>query len=192
MRKYLRNLTFLALLVAGCGGPRSFVHPATDIGFYKKLGVVTFANQTGDRFAGEKMTSSFVTELLLQKKFEVIEPGEFGRIVTEVRGSSAPEGQELSSEQIKSIGEKAGINGLIEGEVREFQMTRIGSEDFPIISVSIRLVDAPSGRVVWMSSYTAKGGPKFPIFSFGETRTLGELAQKVCRKMVQDFVSKAY
>jgi len=192
MRTNLKNLTLLALLAAGCGGPRSFVHPSTDIGFYKRLGVVNFTNLTADRFAGEKITSSFVTELLLQKKFEVVEPGEFERLVAEVRGSSSEERKDLGAEQIKLIGDRAGINGIIEGEVKEFQMTRIGAEDFPLISVSIRLVDAPSGQVVWMSSYTAKGGPKFPIFSFGETRTLGELAQKVCKKMVRDFVSQAY
>ncbi|HXF48241.1 MAG TPA: hypothetical protein VNL73_02295 [Verrucomicrobiae bacterium] len=192
MKTCLKNLTLLALLAAGCGGPRSFVHPSTDIAFYKRLGVVNFANMTGDRFAGDKMTSSFLTELLLQKKFEVVEPGEFQRIVAEVRGSSGEERKDLGAEQIKLIGERAGINGIIEGEVKEFQMTRIGPEDFPLISITIRLVDAPSGQVVWMSSYTAKGGPKFPIFSFGETRTLGELAQKVCKKMVKDFVSRAY
>jgi TolB-like protein len=192
MKPCLKNFILLALLAAGCGGPRSFVHPSTDIGFYKRLGVVNFANMTGDRFAGDKMTSSFLTELLLQKKFEVVEPGEFQRIVAEVRGSSGEEKKELGAEQIKLIGEKADINGIIEGEVKEFQMTRIGAEDFPLISVTVRLVDAPSGQVVWMSSYTEKGGPKFPIFSFGETRTLGELAQKVCKKMVQDFVSRAF
>ncbi|MGE5692312.1 MAG: hypothetical protein ACM3YF_00860 [Candidatus Zixiibacteriota bacterium] len=192
MRTNLKNLTLLALLATGCGGPRSFVHPSTDIGFYKRLGVVNFTNLTADRFAGEKITSSFVTELLLQKKFEVVEPGEFERLVAEVRGSSSEERKDLGAEQIKLIGDRAGINGIIEGEVKEFQMTRIGAEDFPLISVSIRLVDAPTGQVVWMSSYTAKGGPKFPIFSFGETRTLGELAQKVCKKMVRDFVSRAY
>ncbi len=192
MRTCLKIVALLALLAVGCGGPRSFVHPSTDIGFYKRLGVVNFTNLTGDRFAGEKMTSSFVTELLLQKKFEVVEPGEFERIVAEARGSSSGEGQDLSAEQIKLIGDRAQINGLIEGEVKEFQMVRIGAEDFPLISISIRLVDAPSGQVVWMSSYTAKGGPKFPIFSFGETRTLGELAQKVCKKIVRDFVSRAY
>lgn len=192
MKIYLKTLILPALLAAGCGGPRSFVHPATDIGFYKRLGVVTFTNMTGDRFAGEKMTSSFLTELLLQKKFEVVEPGEFERIITEVRGSSNAEQQNLGAEQIKLIGEKAGVNGIIEGEVKEFQMTRIGAEDFPLISVTVRLVDAPSGQVVWMSSYTEKGGPKFPVFSFGETRTLGELAQKVCQKMVQDFISRAF
>lgn len=193
MRKYLGLVVSGAVLWAGCGGSRSFVHPQTDIGFYKKLGVVTFRNLTGDRFAGQKMTSSFVTELLLSKKFDVVEPGEFERIVADVlKGTAGSEEQELNAEQLKAIGEKAGVQGVIEGEVREFQMTRIGSEDFPLISLAIKLVDAPSGQVIWMSSYTAKGGPKFPIFSFGETRTLGELAQKVCRKMVQQFIAQVF
>ena len=193
MRKFSFPLLLIIALALGCSGPRSFVHPSTDIGFYQKIGVVTFRNLTQDRFAGQKMTSTFITELLLAKKFEVAEPGEFDQIVREVRqAASGSEEQELSAEQVKIVGDKAQVQGVIEGEVKEFQMTRIGSEDFPLISVTVKLVDVPSGQVVWMSSHTAKGGPKFPIFSFGETRTLGELAQKVCKKLVREFVYQAF
>ncbi len=193
MRKYKGIIFVLLGLTVGCGGPRSFVHPATDIGYYKKLGVVPFKNFSSDVFAGQKITSTFITELLLAKKFEVAEPGEFEKVITEVlQSGSSSDKQELSAEQIKIIADKTGIQGLIEGEVKDFQMTRIGTEEFPLISLSVKLIDISSGQVVWMSSYSAKGGPKFPIFSFGETRTLGELSQKVCRKVVQQFISQVF
>jgi len=193
MKKYWSLIFILIGLTVGCGGPRSFVHPATDIGYYKKLGVVPFQNLTSDVFAGQKLTSTFITELLLTKKFEVAEPGEFERIVAEVLQSGpGSDKQELSADQVKSIGDKTGVQGLIEGEVKDFQMTRIGTEEFPLISLSVKLIDVSSGQVVWMSSYSAKGGPKFPIFSFGETRTLGELSQKVCQKVVQEFIAQVF
>src|SRR5574341_2236112 len=115
MKKYWTWIPILISLTASCGGPRSFVHPATDIGYYKKLGVVPFKNFSSDVFAGQKITSTFITELLLAKKFEVAEPGEFDKIVAEVlQSGSASDKQELSADQVKLIGDKSGIQGRSE------------------------------------------------------------------------------
>jgi TolB-like protein len=185
-------LTFLFLLSCA-GGPRIYLNPEADMSFYQKVGVVSFTNLSVDRFAGEKMTSAFVTELLITEKFDVIEKGEFDHVVQQVRSSTGGSpSTELSAEQLKAIGEQAGVNGIIEGVVKEYEMIRLGQGSYPMISFSVKLVDAPTGRVVWESNYSAKGGPKLPIISLGETHTLGELAQKACRKVVRRFVGKAF
>jgi TolB-like protein len=185
-------LALLAFLACG-GGPRSYLNPEADISFYEKIGVVPFINLTSDRFAGEKITSTFVTELLITEKFEVVERGEFDHIVGQVRGSTGGSpSQELTSAQLAAIGEQAGVNGIIEGVVREYEMIRVGQGTYPLISFNVKLVDAPTGRVVWESSYSAKGGPKLPVVGWGETHTLSELAQKACRKVVREFARKAF
>ena len=71
-------------------------------------------------------------------------------------------------------------------------MVRVGQAEYPIISLNIRMIDVPTGTVVWMTSFNEKGGPKFPIISIGETHTLGELTQKACRKVVSNFIKKAF
>ncbi|MGB2769599.1 MAG: hypothetical protein WBC88_07715 [Candidatus Zixiibacteriota bacterium] len=185
-------LTFL-ILPSCAGGPRVYLNPEADISFYQKVGVVPFINLAADRFAGERMTSTFVTELLITEKFDVIERGEFDHVVQQIRSSTGGSpSTELTAEQLKAIGEQAGVNGIIEGVVKEYEMVRLGQGTYPLISFSVKLVDAPTGRVVWESNYSAKGGPKLPIISLGETHTLGRLAQKVCRKVVRKFVRKAF
>ncbi len=185
-------LTFLILLSCA-GGPRIYLNPEADMSFYQKVGVVPFVNLSVDRFAGEKMTSAFVTELLITEKFDVIERGEFDYIVQQVRSSTGGSpSAELTAEQLKAIGDQAGVNGIIEGVVKDYEMIRLGQGSYPLISFSVKLVDAPTGRVVWESNYSTKGGPKLPIISLGETHTLGELSQKVCRKVVRKFVGKAF
>jgi TolB-like protein len=185
----------LALLVflACAGGPRSYLNPEADMSFYERIGVVPFINLTSDRFAGEKITSTFVIELLITEKFEVVERGEFDHIVGQVRSSTGGSPfQELTAAQLAAIGEQAGVNGIIEGVVKEYEMIRVGQGTYPLISFNVKLVDAPTGRVVWESSYSGKGGPKLPVVSWGETHTLSELAQKACRKVVREFARKAF
>lgn len=189
----LSLLIAFLIFFACAGGPRIYLNPEADMSFYQKVGVVPFINLTSDRFAGEKMTNTFMTELLITKKFDVIERGEFDHIVQQVRSSTGGSPSvELTAAQLKAIGEQAGVNGIIEGMVKEYEMVRLGQGTYPLITFSVKLVDAPTGRVVWESSYSTKGGPKLPIISLGETHTLGELAQKACRKVARKFVGKAF
>jgi TolB-like protein len=181
------------LAALGCGGPRTFINGNTDWTFYKQLGVLPFVNLTSDRFAGEKVQSAFITELFLAEKFQVMEPGEFNsRVNAEIKASGVQQGQELSLEQIKAIGQKAGLQGVIEGTVREYSMIRVGQADYPMISLSFRMIDVPTGTVIWMTSFSTKGGPKLPLVSIGETHTLSELTQKTCHQVVSDFVNRAF
>ncbi|MFQ6003366.1 MAG: CsgG/HfaB family protein [Candidatus Zixiibacteriota bacterium] len=189
----LSLLTLFLIFFACAPGPRIYLNPEADMSFYQKVGVVPFINLTGDRFAGEKITNTFVTELLITKKFDVIERGEFDHIVRQVRTSTGGSpSQELTSDQLKAIGEQAGVNGIIEGVVKEYEMIRLGQGAYPLVSFSVKLVDAPTGRVVWESSFSTKGGPRLPIVAWGETHTLSELAQKACQKVIRKFVGKAF
>lgn len=193
MRKVGILLTImLAATLLSCGGPRTFINENTEWSFYKQLGVLPFVNLSADRYAGEKVQSAFITELFLSERFSVLEPGEFNSKVFEVLKTANPPTQELSLEQIKSIGEKTGVQGVIEGVVREYNMIRVGQTDYPVISLNLRMIDVPTGTVVWMTSYTKKGGPNLPIVSVGETHTLSELTQKICHDIVSNFVGKAF
>jgi polysaccharide biosynthesis protein PelC len=185
----------IALILTGlsCSGPRTFLNGNTDWTFYKQLGVLPFANLSADRFAGGKVQSAFITELFLTEKFQVVEPGDFNlKVADELKGSGTQPGQELSLAQIKTIGEKTGVQGIIEGVVREYTMIKVGQADYPVISLSIRMIDVPSGTVIWMTSIDKKGGPNLPVISLGETHTLGELTQKICHQAISDFVKRAF
>ena len=194
MKFWIKTFITLSLLTAlGCSGPRSFLNENTDWTFYKQLGVLPFVNLSPDRYAGEKVQSAFITELFLSRRFDVMEPGQFNsKVAQELKTSASTPAMELSLDQIKPIGQATGVQGVIEGVVREYATTRVGQADYPIISLNIRLIDVPTGTVVWMTSYTMKGGPNLPVISIGETHTLSELTQKICHEIVSDFIGKAF
>ncbi len=184
-----RSLRFLTvniglILFLGCGGPRTFIHPDIDLSYYETVGVLPFRNLSNDRLAGERVTNAFITELLVKRIFEVFEPAQFRRKAGQLLGGNIASGGEWDPEKIKELGSNTGVQGIITGTVREYEMIRIGQTSFPLVTIDVKLIDVETARVAWMISHTKKGGPTFPIFSIGETYTLGEMTQEVCKDVV--------
>lgn len=184
------------LAMAGCASlidARSFVNPQADFSYYSKVGLLPFRNQAEDRLAGEKVTEHFMTELLIAGELEVMDPGQFNAVVAQVARTNAPASTlELGVQQLSQIASVAGVQGIFTGTVHEYKMIQLGGDQYPMISMTAKFLDAPTGTVVWQNSVSATGGPNLPIVSVGETFTLAELTQKVCRAAVKDFYKKAY
>lgn len=189
----LISCIFIALLMttAGCGSlieSRSFINPNADFTFYTRVGLLPFNNLSDDRLAGEKMTEVFMTELLIGGGLDVMDPGQFNTVVAQVLKTNAPiAGQELSPAQLTQIAEIARVQGIFMGTIHDYKMLQIGGEQYPLIAMTVKFIDAPTGTVAWQSSTSATGGPNFPIISIGETFTLGALGQKVSKKVVRTF-----
>lgn len=189
------TLTVILLAAGGCSPlskSRSFVNRQADFSFYKKVGLLPLQNQADDRLAGEKVTEYCMTELLIAGELDVMDPGQFNAVVSQVTKSNAPVSTvQLSPEHLAQIATVAGVQGIFTGTVHEYKMLAIGGEQYPLISMTLKFVDAPTGTVAWQHSFNITGGPYLPIVSIGETFTLGELTQKACRTVVKDFFRKA-
>ena len=182
------SMLLMTLVIAGCGGGRMYVNEEADLGFYSKVGVIAFSNLTTEKNASEKVTSSFVTELLKLNTVAVTNQGDFASVVKAVVKSDMIDATEaLTSEQARIIGQEAGVEGIFVGAVKDYGLVRSGQAQFPLVTMIVRFVDCQSGQVVWSYEVSKKGGPKFPIFSFGETHTLGDMTTKVCREVADSF-----
>lgn len=194
--KLYRAVILLPLVLVGCGSmldSSGFVHSGADFSFYKKVGVLTFKSQGTDQLAGDKVTEHFITAMLIQGKLEVMDPGQFSSVVAQVAQSRAPVATlELTPAQLTQIAEVAGVQGIFMGTIHDYEMIQLGGEKYPMISMTIKLIDAPTGTIAWQESVTALGGPNLPIVSIGETYTFGQLTQKVCRSVTKDFFKMAY
>jgi hypothetical protein len=171
-------------IAAGCSGPASFVDPEADLGFYEKVGVLPFESLARDRLAGEKVASVFFTELLARGFSQVADPGQLVAATARVRGN-VPVTNPWSSRDLARLGEEAGVQALFLGTVREYEMTAVGRDAYPLVAFEVRLVDAATGRLVWSSSQTRRGGPAFPLMSWREVHTLGELSTAMCRDALE-------
>ncbi|HEX6944021.1 MAG TPA: hypothetical protein VF128_13910 [Gemmatimonadaceae bacterium] len=186
MKTTFHIMVALALLTGAwsCSAPvRDFTHADADMTFYQKVGIIPFRSMTADAFAGEKFTGAFTTALLASKMFEVVDPGVFATTLKQVAGARVPE-DSLTPEQLKKIGEAAGVQGIFIGSVAQYEMTATGAGPFPVITADARFVDVATGTVIWTASVSDRGGPKTPVIGVGEVHTLGELADKLSREMI--------
>ena len=116
-----------------------------------------FANLTRDQVAAERVRDVFINKLLSTEAVYVLPVGEVGRGIarTEVANPAAP-----TAEEVVKLGAFLKVDAVITGVVREYGEVRSGTTAANIISMSIQLVEAGTGKVVWSASST-KGGITF-------------------------------
>lgn len=173
----------MGALIAGCAGPSRFVHAQADFPYYEKVGVIPFESLAQDRLAGAKVADYFFTELLKTGFSEVMDPGQFQAVILQIRGNK-PMSASWSTEELSRLGEETGVQGIFMGIVREYEMTRVSREAFPLVSLEVRLLDAATGTVVWSASHTRRGGPTLPLTGWREIHTLGELTTEICKDLL--------
>lgn len=191
---YLKTILLIVaigLTISGCGKvgqTRTFLNPETDFSFYDRIGLLPLKNSTDSQLAGEKVTEALLTELLIAGKLDVMDIGQFNAVVSQVVKTNVPVHLlDLSAAQLKQVAEFAKVQGIFMGTIHDYRMISVGGEQYPLISLTLKFVDAPTGTVVWRYNTTVSGGPNLPILSIGETFDLSELGPKVCQKAVEDF-----
>lgn len=184
----------LGLFAAGCGtgsGLRLFVNPDADMGFYTKVAVVPFANLSAERFAGERVGRAFLTELVIDGRFHLVEDGEFRRALERAGATADVQGQ-YDTEKVKLAATALGANGIIRGTVSDYQMQRVGSGDAPVVSFDVEMVDVATGSTVWRGSITRRGRGRIPVVGGASTQTFGRLVQESCRELVGRLDREAF
>jgi len=182
-QKYpLTGLLVLSLFLAGCGaaGTQTFRHPDADFSAIRRVAVLPFENYTNTQFAGEKVTSIYISQLLMNIDVDVVEPGEVWRVLS----SNDIIGSRLGEGEIKSIGEKLQADTLIFGSVQEYSRERYRTQNYPVISVNVRWVDVNTGTIVFIGTASAEGSPTVPVIDLGDERLFSKLTVKVCRKLI--------
>lgn len=192
--RFVASALAVATLVAGCGtgsGLRLFVHSEADMAFYTKVAVVPFANLSPERFAGERVGRAFYTELVISERFQLVEDGEFRRAIERAGATPDVQGQ-YDSEMVKLAATASGANGLIRGTVADYQMQRVGSNDSPVVSFDVEMIDIATGSTVWRGSITRRGKGRLPVLGGASTQTFGRLVQEACKELVTKLEGEAF
>lgn len=173
-------ISFLAVL-AGCNSVSNsaYLHPELDMAAVRKVAVVTFANYTREPMAGEKVTNMFFTQLLSTGFFDVSEPARTDEIIKKHKNGSG-----VDSLVMQKMKEALNIQAVFMGSVDEYSFTSSGSKTYPLVTISARLVDCETGTVLWSSTVTGDGSSSVPVLNIGAIKTLPELAQTLCARIV--------
>lgn len=186
------GIVILLAGVAGCAAPgRFYVNGEADMAFYKKVAVLPFANLTNDRFAGERVTRMFVTELVIADRFQIADPGEVRAVLERTGGLPTFEGT-YDPKKLKDAAVEVGANGLIRGAVAEYQMVgSTATAQRPSVAFDVEMVDVATGTVVWKASISKRGKARLPVIGGGSS-TLSRLTEDACRDLVHRIDREAF
>jgi hypothetical protein len=128
-----------------------------DFGSVQTVAVVPFTNLARDQVVAERVRDVFINRLLSTEAVYVLPVGEVARGIAklEIQNPSSP-----PPEDVVKLGAFLKADAVITGVVREYGEVRSGSTTANIISMSIQLIEAGTGRIVWSASST-KGGISF-------------------------------
>ena len=157
--------------------------PNMDFGSIQTVAVAPFANLARDQVVAERVRDVFINRLLSTGAVYVLPVGEVARGLSriELQNPSSP-----SPEDIVKLGALVKADAVITGVVREYGEVRSGTTTANIISMSVQIIEAGSGKVVWSASST-KGGISFWNRLFGGG---GQPVNKVTEEAVDELFEK--
>jgi polysaccharide biosynthesis protein PelC len=180
-------LLFCMLTLSGCaiftGNADTFTDPNMDFGSIHTVAVLPFANMSRDAATAERVRDVFMTTLLATGAMYVAPVGEVNRGITRT-GLAAP--MYPSNEEVVKLCSFIKADAAITGTLREYGEVRSGSAIGNIISLSLQLKEAQTGRIIWSAS-TTRGGVSITDRLFGGG---GEPMNPITEKAVNDLINK--
>ncbi len=180
-------LFFLATL-AGCATTTDvdvYHEQAMDFPAIRTVAVLPLVNLTTDKQAAERVRDVLANALLATEAFYVLPSGEVSRGIarTGMLNKADP-----SSEEVVRFAGLIGADAVITGVLREYGPIRSGPLTANTISLSLKMIEAETGRIVWSASST-KGGLNTWIRLFGGG---GKPMNKVTMEAVEELLDSLF
>jgi hypothetical protein len=178
-------IVMLIGLTACSGASHVFRDPNMDFGVIQNIAVMPFSNQTREQTAADRVRDVFVNKMLFTGGVYVTPIGEVRRGIMRagISDPTAPSPEEVT----KFVG-IVKVDAVITGTVKEYGEVRSGTAVSNVISLSMQMLEAQTGRIVWSASST-KGGVTVGDRLFGGG---GEPMNVVTEEAVDDIIDKLF
>lgn len=101
--------------------------------------------QAPTELIGASVSDLFVTEILRSGRYQLVERSQLSKVLQEAEiGLSG-----LTDNRAVELGKMLGADGVILGSVDEYGMVARKGQSYPVVGLSVRLIDTQTGRVMW-------------------------------------------
>lgn len=173
-------LAAAALLAAGCvPSPRSFaVGPRPQ---RLRIAMLPLANYSTTRDAPDRLAPILAAELGRQPGVEIVDAGAVDAALVEEPWLLT---DRLPPDLVDSLASALGADVLLVGSVLGFEYRESGGDRIPQLSVALRMVEAPGGRVLWSAVQSRDGADGEWLFGLGRVRSLEQLAENAVEDLL--------
>ena len=128
-----------------------------DFSSIQTIAVLPLKNLTREESASERVRNVLINKFLASGIVYILPPGEVSRGITRM---ALPTPTDPSSEEAIQLSSILSADTLITGVVKEYGEVRSSTTAANLVSVSLQMIEAKSGKIVWSASST-KGGITF-------------------------------
>jgi len=184
----LRILALPLLLVAAssCARSRPYHDANMDFGSVKTVVVMPFWNLTQNQQAADRVRDVFTNALLATQAVYVLPSGEVGRAIARLNLQSA---SSPTADEIQRLAGLLKVDAVLTGVVREYGEVRAAAATSNVVSVSVQMQEAGTGKVIWSGAST-KGGVNWAARLLGTTG--GEPMNTVTEQAVDDLLKQLF
>ena len=159
MRKLLLYgcITLEVLMLAACGSKsvsHSFVREDVDFTFIERIAVLPFANNSSDKYAPERARDVTITQVLQLGLFDTVEKVLVDNVMYEEGVESDGPIDPLT---LKRMGQRLNTQAVILGTVDLAEFARTGASNYPVMALTLRLIEVNSGLILWQASGNFSG-----------------------------------
>jgi len=153
MNKFTGGLVFILIFsITGCGGKfdsESYTRENVDMGAITRIAVLPFQNFTSDQFVGDRTRDIATTQLLALGIADVVDRGLVDSVMAEeVIDPKLP----IDQINMKRLGQRLNVQAFLLGAIDMAGEKRSTTVAYPVLGVTLRLVDAQAGLVIWQNS----------------------------------------
>lgn len=145
-------------------------------GDINKVAIMPFKAPT--ELIGASVSDLFVTEMLRAGRYTLVERGQMAQVLSE--SELALSG--LSASQAVEVGSMLGAEGVVIGTVSEYGTVAYKKHPYPVVGISVRMINVKNGRVVWSVDHSARARDK--------SATLSEHARGIVHEMMAGLYKK--
>ncbi len=150
-----------------------------------KVAVLPFRAPT--ELIGSSISDEFVTEMLRTERYEMVERSQMAKVLGESELALAG----LSASRAIEVGAMFGADGVVLGTVDEYSTVAHRGHPYPVVGISLRLIDCSSGKVMWSADLAKKAERKRMTMPEQSRITIHELVAGLYQKWdVQPQISK--
>ena len=152
-----RNYFFVLILILGLLGPgcaaskhtANYQRAEVDLALVGQIAVLPFANYTSDKYSARRVRELFGTQILAMGLFDMVD----NTIVDSKLAEEAIEADDpIDPAILKRLGQRLNVEAFLLGSVDQYEKTRKGTYQFPEVALTLRLVAANSGTILYQAS----------------------------------------
>jgi hypothetical protein len=165
-------------------GPRASYRSSTlDSDPPRRVVVLPFENASERKGAARIVTDVFTSVLARRGRFEVVESGTVSEALVAI--GAAPYGN-LDFETLAALRRTVEFDAVIFGTVYSYsEGIKPGATTSPQLTFDARMLDAASGRVLWVAERSRAGDDSRIVLEFGKIRAMVPLVTEVARAMLE-------